>query len=108
MGTVLRLEQFKKATVKGSGIQDWKRVTFAAVEKVIEKLWASSGEKDFEKISDDLLQEGQQITGALLGEVLKTRGDEELQRMQFPCPGCGDILYKKSDKAKDIDTRHGK
>ena len=106
MGTVLRLEQFKNA--RSDGIEDWKRVTFMAVEKVIERLWTSSEGKDFEQISDELLKEGQQITGALLGAVLKTRGAEELKRAQYPCPGCGNILHKRCDKPRDIETRHGK
>ncbi len=78
------------------------------MEKVIEDLQANLGGKDLEQISTHLLEQGQLITGALLEEVLKTRGADELERTQYPCPGCGDILCKKSDKSKDIETRHGK
>lgn len=105
MGVVVRLERPAKAG--NIGIEEWKRVTVAAVEKVIEKLWTGCKGKDLEQISDGLLVDGQQITGALLQEVLKTRGANELERMQYPCPACGDILYKRSDKSRDIETRHG-
>jgi hypothetical protein len=105
MGTIVQLEQFKAA--KSSGTERWKQVTFAAVEKVIEGLQADLAGKDFEQISDQLLKQGQQITGALMAEVLKTVGSKELDRVQYPCPGCGDILYKRSDKSRDVESRHG-
>ena len=104
MGSVLRLE---RSAGKRNDIGTWRRVTFAAVEKVIEGLQAKLDGKDLEQISTHLLEQGQLITGALLQEVLKTRGADEIERTHYPCPGCGDILCKKGDKSKDIETRHG-
>jgi hypothetical protein len=105
MGSVLRLE---RSAGKNNGVDTWRRVTFAAVEKVIEGLQTNLDGKDLEQISTHLLEQGQLITGALLQEVIKTRGTKEIERTQFPCPGCGDILCKKDDKSRDIETRHGK
>lgn len=105
MGSVLRLAQ---SAGKNHGVEKWKQVTFAAVEKVIEGLHGNLDGKDLEQISTQLLTQGQVITGALLQEVLKTRGAEEIARTQYPCPHCGDILCKKGDKSRDVETRHGK
>ncbi len=105
MGLVLRLE---RGANKNNGVETWRRVTFEAVEKVIEGLQTSLDGKDFEQISTHLLEQGQQITGALFQEVLKTRGIKEIERSQYPCPGCGRILCKRDDKSRDLETRHGK
>lgn len=105
MGSVLRLEM---SAGKKSSVQAWRRATLAAVDKVIENLQANLGGKDLEEISVDLVEQGQLITGALLQEALRTRGECELTRTEYPCPCCGAILNKKGDKSRVIETRHGR
>jgi len=98
------LEQFREKII---GVESWRKVTFEAVDRVIKNLQANLDDQDLEQISTRLLEQGQLITGALLQEVLKSRGGEEINRTHYPCPGCGQILCKKSDKSREIETRHG-
>ena len=45
-----------------------------AIDAMIEKLTMESAGKTFEELSDLLQQEGRAVTGALLGEVLRSCG----------------------------------
>ena len=70
MGAVEHLAQGRRA----QKTERWREVDYKAIDAMIEKLTMESAGKTFEELSDLLQQEGRAVTGALLGEVLRSCG----------------------------------
>ena len=75
---------------------------------MIKKLSMASTGKSFEELSDLVRREGQAVTGALLGEVLRSRGTRELAARTHVCEDCGRTLARqRQGHRRTIESRHG-
>jgi hypothetical protein len=75
---------------------------------MVKKLTMASGGKSFEELSDLLRREGQAVTGALLAEVLRSRGAGELAAKPHVCHECGRTLARqRQGHRRTIESRHG-
>ena len=75
---------------------------------MVKKLTMESEGKSFEELSELVRREGQAVTGALLGEVLRSRGTKELSAMTHICEDCGRTLARQRQlHRRTIESRHG-
>jgi hypothetical protein len=75
---------------------------------MIKKLTKESAGKSFEELSDLVRREGQAVTGALLGEVVRSRGAKELSATSHICEECGRSLVRQRQlHRRTIESRHG-
>ena len=103
MGAVIRLEQYRQK----SEAESWRQVGYAAVDQMVKKLEKEIAGKSFEELSDLLLREGQSVTGAILQEVLKSRGAGERAATRHVCEECGRSLTRQPKlHRRRIESRH--
>ena len=104
MGAVIRLEQYRQK----SEAESWRQAGYAAVDQMVKKLEKEIAGKSFEELSDLLLREGQSVTGAILQEVLKSRGARERAATRQVCEECGRSLTRQPKlHRRRIESRHG-
>jgi hypothetical protein len=83
-------------------------VGYRAIDEMIKKLTMESAGKSFEEWSDLLRREGQAVTGALLGEVLRRRGARELSARPHVGEECGRTLARQRQfHRRTIASRQG-
>jgi hypothetical protein len=86
----------------------WRAVGYRASDEMLQTLTMESQGKSFEELSDLVRQEGQAVTGALLGEVLRSRGARELSATTHVCEECGRTLARQRQlHRRTIESRHG-
>jgi hypothetical protein len=104
MGAVIHLAQVRQQQEEAR----WREVGYRAMDEMIKKLSMTSAGKSFEELSDLVRQEGQAVTGALLGEVLRSRGAKELAAKTHVCEECGrTFMRQRQDHRRTIESRHG-
>jgi hypothetical protein len=74
MGAVVELAQVRQQ----QEAEHWRAVGYQAIDEMVKKLTLESAGKTFEELSELVRREGQAVTGALLGEVVRSRGAKEL------------------------------
>ncbi len=104
MGAVIHLETVRYENEE----EKWRQAGYEAVDRMVKKIRDKIAGKSFEEISDMLLQEGQTVTGAILSEVLKTRGAKQIGATTYVCEGCGRTLKRQPKlRRRTIESRHG-
>ena len=74
---------------------------------MIKKLEKESEGKGFEELSEMLFREGHSVTGAILEEVLKSRGAAERAATAHVCAECGRSLTRQLKlHRRRIESRH--
>jgi hypothetical protein len=72
------------------------------------KLSMASASKPFEELSELLRREGQAVTGARLGEMVRSRGAKEAAARTPVCEECGRTLPRQRQlHQRTIESRHG-
>ena len=104
MGAVVKL-----ATVRQQHEEEkWRAIGYQAIDQMVKKLSAEIDGKSFEELSDLLRREGQAVTGAILEEVLRSRGAKELSAPTHVCAECGRTLRRQPKlHRRTIESRHG-
>ena len=104
MGAVVHLAQVRQQHEE----ERWRAVGYRASDEMRKKLSMASAGKNFEELSDLLRREGQAVTGALLGEVLRSRGAKELGAVPHVCEECGRTLARQRRlHRRTLESRHG-
>ena len=104
MGAVVHLAQVRQQ----QEAERWREVGYRAVDEMVNKVTIESEGKSFEELSDLLRREGQAVTGALLAEVLRSRGSKELTAKTHVCEECGWTLARQMQlHRRTIESRHG-
>src|SRR5438093_4977047 len=104
MGAVVQIEHYRQK----SEAENWRQAGYAAVDQMIKKLEKEIEGKGFEELSQMLLREGQSVTGAILEEVLKSRGAVEQAATRHVCEECGRSLTRQRKlHRRRIESRHG-
>jgi len=104
MGAVVQLAQVRQQQEE----ERWREVGYRAIDEMVKKLTAESEGKSFEELSDLLRREGQAVTGALLEEVLRSRGARERSALTHVCEECGRTLSRQLQlHRRTIESRHG-
>lgn len=104
MGAVVHLAQVRQQQEE----ERWREVGYHAIDEMVHKLSMGSEGKTFEELSALLLREGRTVTGALLGEVLRSRGAKEAAARTHVCEECGRTLARqRQDHRRTIESRHG-
>jgi hypothetical protein len=104
MGAVVHLAQVRQQ----QEAERWREVGYRAIDEMIEKVTMASAGKSFEELSDLLRREGQAVTGALLGAVLRSRGARELRAKTHVCEECGRTLGRqRQEHRRTIESRQG-
>jgi hypothetical protein len=104
MGAVVHLAQVRQQ----QEAERWREVGYRAVDEMVNKVTIESEGKSFEELSDLLRREGQAVTGALLAEVLRSRGSKELTAKTHVCEECGRTLARQMQlHRRTIESRHG-
>jgi hypothetical protein len=104
MGAVIHLAEVRQQ----QEAERWREVGYRAMDEMIKKLTMASAGKSFEELSELLRREGQAVTGALLGEVLRSRGAQELGARTHVCEDCGRTLARQRQlHRRTIESRHG-
>jgi hypothetical protein len=86
----------------------WRAVGYRAIDEMVKKLTRESVGKSFEEWSNLVRQEGQAVTGALLGEVVRSRGAKEAAARTHVCEECGRTLVRQRRlHRRTIESRHG-
>ncbi len=104
MAAVIKLEVIRQEKEE----EEWRQAGYRAVDEMVKKLKGQVGGKSFEEISDLLRLEGKSITGAILEEVIKSRGAEQAKAQEHICEECGRTLKRQTQMhRKTIESRHG-
>lgn len=104
MGAVIHLAQVRQQREE----ERWREVGYQAIDELIEKLSMASEEKTFEELSALLLREGRTVTGALLAEVVRSRGAKDTAAQTHVCAECGRTLARqRQTHRRTIESRHG-
>src|SRR5437870_3623762 len=104
MGAVVHLAPVRQQQEE----ERWRAVGYRAIDEMIKKLTMESEGKSFEELSDLLRREGQAVTGALLAEVLRSRGARERSAVTHVCEECGRTLSRQRQiHRRTIESRHG-
>jgi len=104
MGAVVHLAQVRQQQDE----ERWRAVGYQAIDEMVQKLTMSSAGKTFEELSALLLREGRTLTGALLAEVLRSRGAKEAAARTHVCEECGRTLARQRQvHRRTIESRHG-
>jgi len=104
MGAVIHLAQVRQQQDEDR----WRAVGYQALDEMVNKLSMASDGKNFEELSALLLQEGRTVTGALLEEVLRSRGAKEAAARTHVCEECGRTLARQRQvHRRTIESRHG-
>jgi hypothetical protein len=104
MGAVVQLAQVRQQQEE----ERWREVGYRAIDEMVKKLTAESEGKSFEELSNLLRREGQVVTGAILEEVLRSRGARERSALTSVCEECGRTLPRQLQlPRRTIESRHG-
>src|SRR5215210_6441983 len=104
MGAVVHLAQIRQQQEE----ERWRAVGYQAIDELVKKLTMEHDGKTFEELSALLQQEGRAITGALLGEVMRSRGAQEATAHTHVCAECGRTLARQRQlHRRTIESRHG-
>lgn len=104
MGAVVHLAQIRQQQEE----ERWRAVGYRAIDEMVKKLTVESEGKNFEELSARLPQEGRALTGALLAEVLRSRGAKEAAAHTQVCAECGRTLLRQRHlHRRTIESRHG-
>ena len=104
MGAVVQLAQIRQQQEE----ERWRAVGYRAIDEMVKKLTVESEGKNFEELSELLQQEGRALTGALLAEVLRSRGAKEAAAHTHVCTECGRTLLRQRHlHRRTIESRHG-
>jgi Uncharacterised protein family (UPF0236) len=104
MGAVVQFEPYRQKRE----VEHWRQAGYAAVDQMMEKLSQEVEGKSFEELSELLRREGQSVTGAILAEVLKSRGASERQATTHVCAGCGRSLTRQPQlQRRKVECLHG-
>jgi hypothetical protein len=104
MGAVIQIEQYRQE----SETEDWRQAGYAAVDQMIKKLEKEMEGKGFEELSELLLRAGQSVTGAILEQVLKSRGSAARAASTHVCAECGRSLTRQPKlHPRTLESRHG-
>jgi hypothetical protein len=104
MGAVVHLAPLRQQQEE----ERWRAVGYQAIDELVKKLSMESEGKTFEELSALLQQEGRAVTGALLGEVVRSRGARELTARTHVCEECGRTLARQRQlHRRTIESRHG-
>lgn len=90
MGAVVQLEQYRQQ----SEVESWREAGYRAVDQMIEKLKDKIEGKGFEELSEAVRREGRDVSGAILEEVIKSRGASHLSAATHVCQECGRTLSR--------------
>lgn len=99
----------KLATIREEReIGQWREAGYRAVDEMVKKIKDEVAGKGFEELSELLSKEGKTITGAVLEEVIKSRGTKQAEAQEHVCEECGRTLKRqKQMHSKTIESRHG-
>src|SRR5437667_11491486 len=104
MGAVVDLRVVRQQAAE----ERWRQAGYQAVDAMVKKIKDQVADKDFEAISELLRAEGQSVTGAILQEVIRSRGATEQARQSYVCPECGRSLKRQRKlRARTIESLHG-
>jgi hypothetical protein len=104
MGAVIQLAEVREQ----QEAERWRAVGYRAIDAMIKKLSMASAGKTFEELSELLRREGQAVTGALLGEMVRSRGAKEAAARTHVCEECGRTLPRQRQlHQRTIESRHG-
>jgi hypothetical protein len=104
MGAVVHLAQIRQQQEE----ERWRAVGYQAIDEMVKKLTVESEGKTFEELSALLQREGRTLTGALLAEVLRSRGAKEAAARTHVCAECGRTLPRQRQlHRRTIESRHG-
>ena len=104
MGAVVQFEQYRHKRE----VEQWRQVGYAAVDQMIKQLQQEVEDKGFEELSELLRRAGQAVTGALLAEVLKSRGAQARHATTHVCEGCGRSLTRQPKlQRRQLESLHG-
>jgi hypothetical protein len=104
MGAVVQLAQVREE----QAAERWREIGYRAIDEMVKKLTMGSASKTFEELSDLVRREGQAVTGALLGEVVRSRGAKALLARTHVCEECGRTLARhRQVHRRTIESRHG-
>ena len=104
MGAVIHLARVREE----QEAERWREGGYRAIDEMVRKLSMASTGKGFEELSDLVRQEGQAVTGALWGEVVRSRGAKELTALTHGCEECGRTLSRQRPlQRRTIESRHG-
>jgi hypothetical protein len=104
MGAVVHLETVRYKNEE----EKWRQAGYEAVDRMVKKIKDKIAGKSFDEISDILLQEGQTVTGAILAEVVKSRGAKQIAATTYVCEECGRTLKRQPKlRRRTIESRHG-
>ena len=82
-GAVVHLAQIRQQQEE----ERWRAVGYQAIDELVKKLSREHDGKTFEEGSALWQQEGRALTGALLGEVVRSRGAQEARAHPFQGQG---------------------
>lgn len=89
-------------------IGKWREAGYRAVDEMVKKIKDEVAEKSFEELSDLIGKEGKTVTGAVLEQVIKSRGAKQARAQEYVCEECGRTLKRqKKLQSKTIESRHG-
>ena len=104
MGAVVDLAAVRQQNEE----EKWQQAGYQAVDRMVNKIKDQIEGKSFEEISDLLRQEGHSITGAILEEVIKSRGAKQISHATYVCEECGRTLKRQPQlRQRTIESRHG-
>jgi hypothetical protein len=104
MGAVVQFEQYRQKRE----VEQWRQAGYAAVDQMIEQLHKEVEGKGFEELSELLRRAGQTVTGAILAEVLKSRGAQAQAAHTHICAGCGRSLTRQPKlQRRTLESLHG-
>ena len=104
MGAVVQLKQYRQQ----SEAETWRQAGYAAIDQMIDKLKDEIEGKGFEELSELLRSKGQSVTGAILEEVLKSRGASQFAATTHVCEECGRTLTRHTKPhRRQLESLHG-
>jgi hypothetical protein len=104
MGAVVQLAQVREQQEAARR----REVGYRAIDEMIKKLSMESAGKSFEELSDLVRREGQAVTRALLGAVVRSRGAKEAAARTHVCEECGRTLARQRQlHRRTLESRHG-
>ena len=104
MGAVIQLAEVREQ----QEAERWRAVGYRAIDEMVKKLSMAKEGKTFEELSELVGREGQTVTGALLGEMVRSRGATEAAARTHVCDECGRTLLRQRHlHRRTIESRHG-
>jgi hypothetical protein len=88
--------------------EKWRQAGYEAVDLMVKKIKEEVQGQSFEEMSDLLRREGHSITGAILQEVIGSRGAKLLEQRTYVCEQCGRTLKRQPHlRQRTIESLHG-